>query len=68
MWTIYENPLDHPGRHVVRAWTIWPHGAEPDMECTVVDTLTAARETLPPGLVCMPRQRDDDPCIVESWL
>lgn len=68
MWTIYANPADHPGQHVVRGWSIQAQGAEPDPECTVVDTLTAARKTLPPGLVCLPRQSGDDPCIVESWL
>jgi hypothetical protein len=34
----------------------------------VSDTLHEAREAIPPGLVCFPRQEGDDPKIVETWL
>jgi len=67
MWTIYFNPSDHPGRWVVRGWSVG-QATVPDVGCAVVATLDDARAIVPPGLACIPRDLGDDPSIVESWL
>lgn len=68
MWTIYQNPHDHPDRFVVRGWTV-EHEAVPDEEPTaVVDSLAAARRHVPIGLFRLDRSPGDDPTIVETWL
>lgn len=69
-WAVYRNPLDYPGRFVVRRWVIVPGlPLQSDPEpLAVVDTLEAARAAIPPGLCCLPAWEDDDPVIVEVWL
>lgn len=66
-FVIYHSPLDHPGKYVVRLWLVG-HQSGPTNYVAVVDTLEAAREIVPPQLFCMPRQREDDPVIVEVWF
>jgi hypothetical protein len=70
MWTIYDHPTDvpEPFGFVVREWQIGPAGAEPMSEARFAMTLEAARELIPPGLYCLPRQPEDDPVIVEVWI
>lgn len=67
MWTIYERPRDRRGPFTVRTQTIEPgvviHGDAKD-----APNLTAARALVPPGLTCVPRRDEDDPCIVEVWM
>ena len=64
-YAIYEKPLDYPESFVVRRWV----GMTPDQHPTaVVPTLTAARQQVPDGLICLPRYRSDDPVIVEVWI
>ena len=69
IYTIYSNPLDYPGKYVVRRSIIREGGlhvaVEPD---AVVDSLLEARSHIPDSLFRMPRVPHDDPCIVESWL
>jgi len=70
--TIYFNPKDFPYRYVVRAWTVREGEGEavPDPRPLVVaDSLEEARAAVPPGSDhLLRRERDDDPCIVESWI
>lgn len=71
IWTITKFPKDFPGKFVVRMSVIGlvpgvPIAADPPW--AVVDSLAAARQSLPEGLHCMPRQPEDDPVIVECWL
>lgn len=69
IWTVYQNPSDFPGKFVVRASAILAGRVVMDPEATcVVETLEEARRAIPPGLYRQPRQRLDDPCIVEVWL
>jgi len=64
VWVIYENPLDAPGKFVVRRHTL----DGPTEEAYQVDTLDGAREVVPIGLVRIPRETWDEPQIVETWI
>jgi len=73
MFVIYENPTDVPGDgFVVRRWVMCAHdnghAPVPDPMVAVGQTLEAARSQIPPGLFCLQRQENDDPCIREVWL
>ena len=69
IFTIYFNPIDFPGKYVVRRFQIERAGPIADAEPLIVcDTLDEARNAIPDGLYCMPRQERDDPQIVENWL
>ncbi len=66
MWTIYEHPLDYPEHFVVREWICCdPPLAGP---ARLAETLEAARLLVPPHLYRQPRNPDDDPFIVETWM
>jgi hypothetical protein len=69
-WTIYENPLDHPGKFVVRRWDVLEGRTDPVPadEAVVVKTLGMARMAVPAGSVCLGRQPGDDPAILETWI
>lgn len=67
-YVVYENPRDAPGMFVVREWHIARGHPEPVAgEGWVVRTVEDARALIPPGLVCLGRQPDDDVAIVEVW-
>lgn len=69
IWTIYDHPRDYPHAFVVRRSVIDGPVPKADMQpWALTHTLDAARESLPPGLTCMPRQAGDDPVIVECWI
>lgn len=71
LYVIYENPLDFPGQFMVRRWEVQPGNPQPvpDLEAvTVCHTLMEAREAIPPGRVQIPRSREDNAAIVETWL
>lgn len=68
MWTITENPTDFPGKFVARKWLIEAGAMAVTDEHHVADTLFAVRDLLPPHLVRLPRDPNDDPVIVESWI
>ena len=66
---VYKNPRDFPGKFVVRRWDVLP-GAEdaiPDMVCTAVDTIDAARALVPSRMQNLGRVSIDDPAILEVW-
>ena len=72
-WTIYYDPLDYPGRYVVRRWVVdnSRFGPEPKNDpkpCWVGETLEGARASLPPGLYLIPRFDTDAPPVVECWI
>lgn len=71
LWTIYFNPLDHPGKYVGRRWKL--DVPEPDLVvCSDVESVREwIRRQLPrfSGLgVRFDREPDDDPVIVETWI
>jgi hypothetical protein len=69
LWTVYDHPVDCPGNWVARKWVVGPGGkSEATSDCIVSDTLEDLRDALPPGLYRLPRDPDDDPVIVETWL
>lgn len=69
LWTICDSPSDYPGKFVVRQHFV---GAASQfaavLPAAVVDSLEAAREHIPYGLVHCPRHKNDDPVIVETWV
>jgi hypothetical protein len=67
IWTIYERPLDFPNGYVLRPW--FNVGPGPvGGGASFFDDLEAARAAVPAGLFRLPRQDDDDPAVLESWL
>jgi hypothetical protein len=69
-YTIYRNALDHPGKYVVRGFTIYAGAERPDTEpLAVVDTLDEARDAIPASAsVRFGRADADGPQIVETWM
>lgn len=69
-YTIYRDPLDAPGRYVVRGFSIYRGEPDPvpDAKAYAVDTLAQARALVPGGLVRFARSATDDAAIVETWL
>lgn len=68
VWTIYDNPLDYPGKVVVRAFTITPGEAVPSGTYHICESIEQARRLIPEGLTRMPRSEEDHPSVVESYL
>jgi hypothetical protein len=72
IYVVYHNPTDYPGKFVVRGQSIVaddPHVHIDADPLTVATSLDDAREPLLGfGLYRMPRQRGDDPVIVETWI
>lgn len=65
LYTIYEKPLDYPDNFVVRRFEY----DQPTTDVFVFNTLEDARSPLRRhGLHCLPRDPNDDPMIVETWL
>jgi hypothetical protein len=64
LYTIYNSPVDYPGKFVVRKFIL----DTPTDEVWVGDTLAQARNVIPVGLVCMSRAASDEAHIVEVWL
>ncbi len=69
MYVVYEKPKDYPDSFVVRGWSIRSNGlvADPHLIATE-DTLEAAREKIPVGLVRILPSKNDDPVIAEVWI
>lgn len=60
---------DYPGKWVHRARAIVAPGLDlPSDDCDLADSLDEIRQTIPPGLVRMDRDPNDDPVIEEVWL
>lgn len=69
MFTVYRDPLDYPGKFVVRRFAIGP-GVVRSLRplFAIGDSLEAVRRQLPEGLTCLARCEQDDPVIVETWF
>jgi hypothetical protein len=65
-FTIYYSPSDMPGCFIVRRYEIGPAGIKP-CEGMIAPTLGAARGCIPKQLVCVPRNPDDAPSVLETW-
>ena len=64
IWTVYDSPIDLPGRFVARKWKL----DRPTNEILQDKTLNGLRAKLPHGLVRLERSPEDDPKIVETWI
>lgn len=64
LWTVYDSPMDLPGRFVARKWVL----DRPTNERLQDKTLDGLRDKLPQGLTRMDRSPQDDPKIVETWI
>ena len=64
LWTVYDSPIDLPGRFVARKWML----DRPTDELLQDKTLDGLRQKLPQGLVRLERSPQDDPKIVETWV
>jgi len=67
-YVIYNNPRDYPGKYVMRRWDIRAGEMIATDNMELAETLEEIRGKVPPGLYCLERFEDDDPCIVEVWL
>ena len=68
IWTIYFNPVDAPGKYVLRRFEVGD-GATVPCERYVADDITPFRtEMRRRGLVMMNREPEDHETVVESWL
>jgi hypothetical protein len=65
IWTVYNNPKDYPGKAVARLFI----GQNPTNIVIVKNELNEVRAVmLAMGHTCLERMKEDDPCIVETWL
>lgn len=66
-YTVYQHPADNPDGYSMTQWSVTADG--PVAVATVhVSTLERARYLIPPGLVRLERDPNDDPVIVETWV
>jgi len=69
MYVVLDHPLDFPDQCVAREWSIGPLGNTVPGEIVASGPdVKSVREQLPAGLHRIPRERLDDPVIVESWI
>jgi hypothetical protein len=68
IWTVYRDPTDYPGMWVLRGHDVTASGSAPRRDCFISDTIEAVHRALPPGLVRLDRNLEDDPKIVETWV
>jgi len=70
MWTIYDHPTDFPDSFIARRFEVGGgHGHAIATEDTVQGDIDALRESFAKaGLICLRRNENDDPKIVETWL
>jgi len=71
-YVVTKNPRDIPGKVVVRGWIVAPGNPNPLPTNYHVeyDTYEAARLELEQSvdLACVPRDENDDPVIIETWI
>lgn len=69
LWTVYDHPKDFPHGYIARRWEVTPAGATPTGDIITNPSLELMRVMMEAqGLSCLPRQEDDDPAVLESWL
>jgi hypothetical protein len=68
LWSVYEQPVDHPDSCAVRKILVEDDGLSPG-EWELFRSLQEARSVLARrGLIRVPRGPQDDPALVEFWL
>lgn len=72
MWTLYQGTTDFPGQIVARRFELdkptEDHYANKDVEQVRAWIKQEGAKVSQGSLVCMPRQPQDDPTIIEVWL
>ena len=70
MWVVYDHPTDYPNKFVARKHVVTICGSAPTQNIILADDIEAVREVLlaQMGLTRIPRQLDDDPKIMETWI
>lgn len=68
IWTVYDKPADFPTMYVARRWEVVGPVLVATNEALFAYELERLRDQLPPGLIRLPRNPNDDPVIVETWL
>lgn len=61
---ICKHPLDFPNKYVGRIWNV----NHPSRFLIIADTYEELLAKKPHWMVILPRDKDDDPCIMESWI
>ncbi|EIT84278.1 hypothetical protein A374_15868 [Fictibacillus macauensis ZFHKF-1] len=64
MIVIYNSPKDIPGKYVARLYDV----DQPTNITMIKETLAELHEALPPNVHHVPRNANDHPTIVETWL
>jgi hypothetical protein len=68
MWTIYDHPKDFPNNFVARKFIVTGEVLA-TTSFILSDTLECIRDVmLGKGFVCLTRNDEDDPAIIETWL
>jgi len=62
IWTIYNKPYDFPNLYVARLYD----NEKPTQQFVTAETLDQVRKLIP--LTPIPRDPEDPPMVVESWI
>ncbi len=67
---IYKYPTDYPDKFVAREQRVWNDGQieSKDELFAMGDSLDEIREKIPQHLVCLQRNPEDAPSIIETWI
>lgn len=69
MWVVYDHPTDYPGHYIARQHVVGIAGRQATDRVMMHAELEPIRAALANcGLVCLTRDSDDDPVIVEVWV
>jgi len=69
MWTVYDHPRDFPNHFVARCFQIKADAAVATKSVVTADKIETIRSVMQRmGKVCLQRDPNDDPKIVEVWL
>lgn len=66
--TVYNSPLDFPGKYVARIHDIENGKPLPQPYALIKDSLEEIREVIPEQFIRMPRDPHDVVCIEEVWI
>jgi hypothetical protein len=69
IWTVYERPRDYACGFIARAFEVTSTGPEPTghvIKC--LDLMPIQEKLHRAGLTPLPRDENDEPQIVESWI
>jgi hypothetical protein len=68
LWTVYDRPRDFPRHCAVRKVLVEEDGLAP-ADWHLFQSLDEARAALSRrGLIAVPRDLQDDPALVETWV